>query len=234
MMDYSLKEENYLNPEDFKLFLNSFTNENSYKATIPLLQLCANIEYYCALRISEVLSLKRDDFNLKTRILTLNDTKTGHERCNCSTWDYKDSHSRTKTVLISVDKSCKKCHGTSKIKIKQFTTIPKPLLSILSEHFKTMKQNRKLFNFGRQTAWTCYKKAGVISSLEIREQQRKRSIEGVWTHLLRSSYVKFLQSKGASRELCQLKLRHIEKSAIDHYLRVDLQSLKIFEAKIFG
>jgi len=53
-------------------------------------------------------------------------------------------------------------------------------------------------------------------------------------HSDRSSYVKFLQNKGASRELCQLKLRHLEKSAIDHYLRVDLQALKIFEAKIFG
>ena len=94
-----------------------------------------------------------------------------------------------------------------------------------------MKQNVLLFNFNRITAWKSYKQAG--KDLEIREQQEERNIEGIWTHLLRSSYIKFMRENGASIELCAAKLRHKERTAVDHYLRVDLQAVITWEAKIF-
>jgi integrase len=227
------KAANYLNPEDFDKFLGSFDGMNNYKAKPELLRLAAQIEYYCALRISEVLTLRKEDFDLNHRILTLQHTKTGHKRCKCSTWDYTDSHSKVKTKLISVDESCKKCKGTAKIRIKQYTSIPKPLIGILSIHLQTIKGDKPLFQFGRITAWKYYKQAGVKANLEIRELQKERSIEGVWTHLLRKSYLKFMRNNGASVELCEVKARHIERHSIDHYLRPDIESLKIWEAKIF-
>ena len=217
------KAANYLSPEDFDRFLLGFDKVNSYKATIPLMKLCANIQYFCALRISEVLTLRRDDFDLKNRILTLSNTKTGFKKCKCSTWEKKK--------LVTSNDSCVKCEGLGKYRIKQYTTIPRPLIIEIGEHLKSMKQNVLLFNFNRITAWKSYKQAG--KDLEIREQQEERNIEGIWTHLLRSSYIKFMRENGASIELCAAKLRHKERTAVDHYLRVDLQAVITWEAKIF-
>ena len=220
------KATNFLTPEDFKKFLLGFDKVNSYKATPDIMKLCASIQYYCALRISEVLTLRRDDFDLKNRILTLSNTKTGFKKCKCSTWEKKK--------LVTCNDSCVKCKGLGKYRIKQFTTIPSPLIILLSNHLKSLKWNKELFNFNRTTAWKEYKQAGKNMKLEIREQQQERNIEGIWTHLLRSSYIKFMREKGASVELCAAKLRHKEKNAVDHYLRVDLQAVKIWEAKQFG
>ena len=217
------KATNYLSPEDFDRFLLGFDKVNSYKATIPLMKLCANIQYFCALRISEVLTLRRDDFDLKNRILTLSNTKTGFKKCKCSTWGKKK--------LVTSNDSCVKCKGLGKYRIKQYTTIPRPLIIAISEHLRSMKQNNLIFNFNRITAWKYYKQAG--RHLEIREQQEERNIEGIWTHLLRSSYIKFMRENGASVELCAAKLRHKERTAVDHYLRVDLQAVITWEAKIF-
>lgn len=220
------KATNYLGIEDFDKFLLGFNEENNYKTKPEIMKICASVQYYCALRISEVLTLRRDDFDLKNRILTLQHTKTGFKKCKCSKWEKKK--------VISVDESCKKCKGLGKYRIKQYTTIPRPLIVLISNHLKSLKQNKRLFNFNRTTAWKEYKKAGNTMNLDIREQQSERNIEGIWTHLLRSSYVKFMRENGASVEICAAKLRHKEKNAIDHYLRVDLQSVKIWEAKIFG
>jgi len=220
------KAANYLSPEDFDEFLLGFDKVNSYKATPEIMKFCANIQYYCALRISEVLTLRRDDFDLKNRILTLSNTKTGFKKCKCSTWEKKK--------LVTSDDSCVKCKGIGKYRIKQYTTIPRPLIVVISEYLKSMKYNKLIFNFNRTTAWKSYKQAGETSQLEIREQQEERNIEGVWTHLLRSSYIKFMRENNASVELCAAKLRHKEKSAVDHYLRVDLQAVITWEAKIFG
>lgn len=222
------KEQNYLDQEDFAKFLDSFDgiSQNNYKAKPELLKICASIEYYCALRISEVLTLKRDDFDLRNRILTLQNTKTGFRKCKCSKWE--------KRVLISSDTKCSKCKGLGKYRVKQYTTIPKPLIIILSDFLKSLRYNKNLFSFSRISAWKYYKIAGKNANLEIREQQFERSIEGVWTHLLRKSYLKWMRKNGASIELCEVKARHSEKRSIDHYIRPDIQALKIWEAKQFG
>jgi len=98
----------------------------------------------------------------------------------------------------------------------QKTTIPRPLIEALQtfptdfyQPYLFMNNNfRKPKLISRQTLWKYGKKAGFIAGLEVFEEQEKRSIQGVWTHLFRKSYGKWMRSKGAPIELVAVKLRH--------------------------
>ncbi len=114
----------------------------------------------------------------------------------------------------------------------QKTTIPPPLITLLD--WNEAKPQEKLFNCTRQTVWKYAKLAGKLAMLEIAEEQKERSIEGIWTHIFRKSYSKWMQSKGASRELRMAKLRHAFKDAHDAYDAVDLNTLKAWENEAFS
>ena len=116
----------------------------------------------------------------------------------------------------------------------QKTTIPPPLEKQLVKYLQNYNDNNSfLFRCTRQTVWKYAKLAGKLAKLEIAEEQKERSIEGIWTHLFRKSYSKWMQSKGASRELRMAKLRHAHKDAHDAYDAVDLNTLKAWENKAF-
>ncbi len=117
----------------------------------------------------------------------------------------------------------------------QKTTIPPPLIIELSKHLEFIGHDkRKLFNCTRQTVWKYAKAAGLAAGLNFGEEQKLRSIEGLWTHAFRKGYSKFMQSNGASRELRMLKLRHSFTDAQDAYDVTDLNSLIAWENKIFA
>lgn len=222
-----VQEENYINPQQFEDFiLNLKTiSKNSYKAKFEDLNVCTRIQYGCGLRISEALGLTPNDFDLDNLILTLNNTKTGFKRCRCAKFqDHK---------LVQVDPSCLKCGGLGKKKIPQFTTILPSDLPMLREYLAGKRQNQPLFSFNRMTVWRYYKQAGTLAGLDIREQQDERSIEGVWTHLLRKSRAKLMQKEGASSELIKLKLRH-KFTTTERYTRPDIMTLKRWEQEHFG
>ena len=65
------------------------------------------------------------------------------------------------------------------------------------------------------------------------EEQKQKSITGYWTHLMRKSYIKWMESKGATPSLMQLKLRHKHTIALQHYTQADLNALLEWEAKAF-
>ena len=112
----------------------------------------------------------------------------------------------------------------------QKTTIT-PFLQMYLKH--TSVNDGKIFSCTRQTVWKYAKEAGLVAGLHIAEEQKERSIEGIWTHIFRKSYSKWMQSKGATRELRMCKLRHAFKDAHDAYDAVDLNTLKAWEKSVF-
>lgn len=90
-------------------------------------------------------------------------------------------------------------------------------------------ENERLFPITRSTAWRYGKNASILGGLNIYEAKDQISINGVWTHLLRSSCAKMYQELGAPYGMIQRKLRHRPSSVTDRYIKVDLQSLLDWE-----
>ena len=81
------EQTNYLSPQMFKDFIGAIPkldvyHNNESHAALPAyeMQLLFKVLYYCALRISEVLNLGKDDFNLERRILRVKRAKTGNNQ----------------------------------------------------------------------------------------------------------------------------------------------------------
>ena len=137
-----------------------------------------------------------------------------------------------KKILILKNTKTGKNKKTGKYTIQK-TTIPPPLIAFL-EAYRHFKPDEKLFSCTRQTVWKYAKVAGRAAGLNFGEEQKVRSIEGLWTHAFRKGYSKFMQTNGASRELRMLKLRHSFTDAQDAYDVTDLNSLIAWEKKVFG
>lgn len=210
-----METKNYLSPEKFAKFLDVMPRLPVYHMDLqkpPItpreLQMLAKIQYGCGLRITEALSLESNDFDMDNQILTLNHTKTGFKICS---------------KCKAKDPNCIKCNGKGKIRKPQFTSIPSWLITDLKNFLKN--RSGILFSASRVTIWDYYKSAGYMANLDIFEQQTEREIRGVWTHLLRKSYSKWMQNQGASRELRMVKLRHTNRDAQDTYDRPDIHTL---------
>jgi integrase len=181
---------NYLSPEDFKKMVDAIPLVTEYNKSkliglqtrkVPnpeLIQAALWIQYCCGLRVSEVLNLKRENFDFSRFILTLEKTKTGFKK--------KDG---------------------VKVRKKQFTSIPPDLPKWVIEGLM-INSNSLLFPFSRQLIWSYVKKAAKLAGLELGEQQDERYIEGAWTHLIRKSRAKFMIEKGAPEVMVKVKLRH--------------------------
>lgn len=205
--------------ETFPLICDYNTIKKTNPEGIPSpeeLKKLARIEYCCALRVSEALSVHPEDFDIENRILTLNHTKTGYKKCSKCKGEGKD---------------CSKCEGKGKIQKKQFTSIPPDLIPHIINWIKTKTIGKPIFPYNRQLIWSYYKKAGTFAELAIAEQQDERFIKGVWTHLLRKSRSKLMKQLGANRELRMLKLRHAPRDAHDRYDNEDIHSLIEWERK---
>lgn len=193
---------NYLSPEDFDKFLKALPKLEIYhivgKFKPPLLpstlQLLFKMMYTSALRVSECLALTPSDFNIKRRILTIRQAKTGRD---------------------------------------QKTTIVPSMLKELDYFFQSCEPEKPIFDTTRQTVWRYAKNASILAGLDLFEQQKKREIEGAWTHLFRKSYAKWMLSRGASIPLIQVKLRHTHKQSVEHYIQSDINALIEWEAEQF-
>ena len=203
---------NYLNPEDFQKLVNAIplvTEYNNSKLLngkrVPrpdFIQACLWVQYAHALRISECLRLKASDFNFKTKILTLEKTKTGFKK--------KDG---------------------VKVRKKQFTSIPPDLPDFVINIIDMVQDNNfDLFPFTRQLIWSYVKKAAQFAKLELGEQQEERYINGAWTHLLRKSRAKLMIEKGANMDMVKVKLRH-SFTTTERYTKPDINALIKWEAE---
>ena len=214
-------QTNYLDPESFDKFIEAipklpvYHSSYAWHAALPpsRMQLLFKVIYYCALRISEALSLEKGDFDLERRILRIKRAKTGRK------------------------KGKMRADGTSIVQfVSQETSIPMPLLQELHAQFAMLPDI--LFDTSRQSAWEYAKKAGKLAELNIFERQESRSIEGVWTHLFRKSYAKMMYLAEANIALIDVKLRHTHKNpnmadSTFTYIKPDINALITWETEHF-
>jgi len=122
----------------------------------------------------------------------------------------------------------------AKTGLNQKTTIIPPDLKFFSEFLENKAPNEKLFPIDRSVVWRTAKQTAKLAGLNLFEEQKHREIEGAWTHLFRKSCAKRMLELGATRELVQRKLRHSFKEAVDTYIQADLNTLLMWELKVFG
>ena len=151
--------------------------------------------YGSGLRVSEALSLKKKDFDLNHRLLTIPKAKTGYNQ---------------RTTILPYD------------------------IPVIEKQLDPLSKDEFVFKANRHLVWQYGKDAGNLAGLQIGEIQSKKTIDGVWNHLLRKSCSKRMRDLGASRELAMVKLRHVNVGAHDTYDRPDLNALLNWEDKHFS
>ena len=217
---------NYLDPHSFELFLAQLPN-------YPFIRLMTAHDWYvlfrvlygCGLRVSEALSLRKEDFELDTQQLVIQHAKTSKKKCPKCTRIKKDGFKKTQVIILD---DCPKCNNQRFIIKAQRTTILKKDVFMLQDYFKMINRDI-VFPTTRQTVWIVSKELARLAGLHLFEQQDERAITGAWTHLFRKSRAKLMSDKGATRAMIQLKLRHAHKEAIDTYLKVDINALRKWE-----
>ncbi len=116
----------------------------------------------------------------------------------------------------------------------QRTTILPYDVPMLEKQMSNLSKDDYLFKANRHIVWQYGKDAGNLAGLNIGEIQGKKTIDGVWNHLMRKSCSKRMRELGASKELAMVKLRHVNKDSHDAYDRPDLNALLMFEDKHFS
>lgn len=116
----------------------------------------------------------------------------------------------------------------------QRTTILPYDVPMLEKQMSNLSKDDYLFKANRHIVWQYGKDAGNLAGLNIGEIQGKKTIDGIWNHLMRKSCSKRMRELGASKELAMVKLRHVNKDSHDAYDRPDLNALLSFEDKHFG
>jgi len=141
----------------------------------------------------------------------------------------KDNFDLNHRILYLVNPKTKK-GGVQK------TTIPPPLIADLMYFLDLKKRFPKdlpLFRIGQTAAWTYCKQGGELANLNIFEELENRSIEGMFTHIFRKSYAKFMEENGATPSLIMLKGRWKPRAVYQFYTKPSLMNLLNWESKIF-
>ena len=116
----------------------------------------------------------------------------------------------------------------------QRTTILPYDIPMMEKQLDPLSKTDFVFNANRHIVWQYGKDAGNLAGLSIGEIQNKKTIDGVWNHLMRKSCSKRMRELGASRELAMVKLRHVNTGSHDTYDRPDLNALLNWELQMFG
>ena len=224
------KQSNYLNPNrfyndflDYLVVLDELHDNGRPNALdANHLYWAARVQYSIAGRISEILDLEPNDFDLNHRILTLPETKTGWKHCKCAKWE--------KNKLLSVDENCKFCKGEAWIRVPQKTTILPYDIPKLEKFLESHDKDEVIFKVSRGTMWRYYKNASILGGLNLFEAKDVINIEGAWTHLLRSSCAKMYEDLGAKESLIAKNLRHSPgRNVTARYTKVDIGTLLDWE-----
>ena len=123
---------------------------------------------------------------------------------------------------------------TAKTGYNQRATILPYDIDMMEKQLDPLSKSDKVFNANRHVLWQYAKDAGNLAGLPIGEIQRNKTIDGIWTHLMRKSCSKRMKELGANRELRMLKLRHVFKDAHDTYDAPDLNELLNWESQNFS
>lgn len=122
---------------------------------------------------------------------------------------------------------------TAKGKIQK-TTIAPPILDELQSFLGWHKDDDQFFKMHRTTAQYYAKQAGIVAGLNIFDELEKRSIDGMYTHIFRKSYAKFMENRGAKPSLIMLKGRWKPMAVYQTYTKPSIMELLQWEEKVFS
>ena len=187
-------------------------------------------------RVNEMIHVKKQDINFRTRILTVTNPKVS-AICSCAKWKYRDLYSRIR-VIEHTDSNCKKCLGTGRWKQEQKTTITPRLIDKVKEYCESLKDDELLFPVHRTTLWKWGKKAGTLAGINIFQVKKTREIDGVFLHLFRAlcskRMVRDAQNDPYKDQLVACKLRHSFGTVTDRYTKIDINYLWGWEEKTYS
>ena len=186
-------------------------------------------------RVNEMIHIKKQDINFRTRILTITEPKVS-ALCDCAFWRYKDLYSRIR-VIDHTDKDCNKCHGLGRWKAPQKTTITPRLVNTIRDYAEKMQDDELLFPVHRTTLWKWGKKAGEASRINIFQVKKTREIDGIFLHLFRAlcskRMIRDAKNDDYKDQLVACKLRHSFGSVTDRYTKIDINYLWNWEEKTY-
>jgi len=115
----------------------------------------------------------------------------------------------------------------------QKTTIAPPLLEDLKWFLNSRKDGEILFPMCRDTALRYAKEAGYKAELNIIDELEQKTIHGIYTHIFRKSYAKFMENKGANPSYIMIKGRWKPSAMYQVYTKPSIMALVEWEDKIF-
>jgi len=116
----------------------------------------------------------------------------------------------------------------------QFTSIPPPLHHDLEIFLARYSDDEQIFRITRGTARQYAKAAGEKADLDVYEVLEEKKIEGVYNHMMRKSYAKFLEDNGAPLSYIMIKGRWKSKTMVDVYTQRTAVDLINWENKLFS
>jgi integrase len=234
----ALVEANALTEQQYNNFLDAVETIPSMRSPVEgkIVRLAFELMEDSGVRIKELLHIKKEDIDFRTRILTITNPKS-EKQCKCSKWKYKDMYTRQR-VLVSADILCPKCKGKGKWKKPQRTTVTPRIIPKLYEYCQTLQDDDYLFPTTRQSFWTWGKAAGIKAEINIFQQKEERRIEGIFLHLFRAlcskRMVRDAKEDNYTDQLIQLKLRHSFQAVMDRYTKMDINYLIGWERDYYG
>jgi len=94
------------------------------------------------------------------------------------------------------------------------TTIPPPLIKILTEFFDGMGETELLFHGHRATFWRYTKEIGELAGIKFFEHFRKREVKGLYLYVFKHAYIQRLEDLGCPGSLVSIKSRHSPDSGM--------------------
>lgn len=240
-MDYEAQamiEANELTIEQYQNFLDELEKIPTNRAPISGIIARLGFEFMedIGCRITEMLHVKKEDIDFRTKILTITHPKAEKE-CPCSRWRYKDLYSRQR-VLDQASPNCDRCHGKGKYKKPQRTSFTPRIHHKLLAYCDTLKDDDYLWPVSRQSMWVWGKEAGKRAKINIFQQQDEKLVEGIFLHLFRALCSKRTTADAKDDKykdaLVACKMRHSYRIVTDRYTKITINYLLSWENKTYG
>jgi integrase len=189
-------------------------------------QLLIKIVYEGALRIDEGLKIRVNDFNPNNSELSLPETKTGWRSCKCAVYESIPGTRRKK--LISTQNNCHMCHGKGKLRVTQYTNLPRWLSTEIIEYIRKNNLQENDYLFGSPSFPRKHISYGFVQKylpeitekcqLKISAKYKIRRTSQLYTHIFRKSKAKQMLIDGFTLGDVSKKLRHRDASTTTIYI----------------
>lgn len=188
-----------------------------------------------ALRVNELIHVRKRDIDRRTRILLVTMPKVS-QKCKCARWKNKNDYSRVK-VLASADPLCPDCHGEGRYKKPQRTTITPRIWNRVIDYISNLNDDDILFPISRKTLWKWAKTAGQNAGLNVFIVKKDKTINNMFNHFFRALCTVRMKRDATNEqfrdELIMAKRRDTYESHVERYTEIGISELLAWEDKTY-